>query len=235
MLIEAHRGAFKDSPALDENSLSAFKRAIEFHCDFIEFDVHRTLDNQFIIFHNDEISFDKQSYIIKNSSWKNELEQYRLPITNEPLPSLQDVLNTCKGKIKLNIEIKDPTIGKDVVDIVLASGLSTEDFMISSFHESVIADVAAMHKNIYTGFLFLGNLWSLKSAKIALNNSCNAINPYYRFLHRRLVNFARKHTLDIHTWTVNGQQLQKFMQKKYVTSIITNDVLLALDMRVKYH
>ena len=235
MLIEAHRGAFKDSPALDENSLSAFKRAIEFHCDLIEFDVHRTLDNEFIIFHNDEIILNEHSYFIKNRSWDNELEQYRLAITNEPLPFLQDVLNACKGKIKLNIEIKDPAIGKDVVDIVLASGFSPEDFMISSFHESVMADVAAMHKNIYTGFLFLGNFWSLKNAKVAFNHSCNAINPYYRFLHRRLVNFARTHSLDIHTWTVNGQQLQKFMQKEFVTSIITNDVLLALEMRDKYH
>lgn len=231
MLIEAHRGAFKDTSTVDENSLSAFRKAIEFICDFVEFDVHRTKDNQFIILHNNKLLYKNETVFIKDSYWEDYLENYRLPITNESLPLLHDVLRLCKGKIKMNVEIKDPLIGNEVLDIILSVGISPSDFLISSFHESVLQDVTNQQKGIETGFLFLGNLWSLKNVKIALSNSCKAINPYFRFLNRRVVKFAVKNNLDMHLWTVNGKNLKKFMDKKYVTSIITKDVLEALDIR----
>ena len=234
MLIGAHRGAFADVDPLDENSLSAFKRAIDFKCDYIEFDVHKTLDGKYVIFHNNDITIDGIKYALKTSNWNNFLEKYRLPITNEPLPLLNEVIKTCHNKIKMNIEIKDPTIGKEVVDAVLNLGLDKSNFFVSSFHDSAIQDITSNFDGIYTGLLFIGNFWSLKSANKALDYSCKAINPYYRFLTKRLFRFAEKNGLQIHTWTVNGSKLEKIIKQGRCTSIITNDVLLALNLREKF-
>ena len=233
MLIGAHRGAFKDESPLDENSLSAFKRAIDFKCDYIEFDVHKTLDGKFVIHHDNELVINETKISIKNSLWEGLLELYRLPLTNESLPQLDEVIKTCQNKIKMNIEIKDPIIGKEVVDHVSSLGLHNDQFFISSFYDSVMTDITSSYPEIYTGFLFVGNFWSIYKANQALSYSCKAINPYYRFLTRRLKNFAKKNELEIHTWTVNGKSLKKIISEDFVTSIITNDVLLALDLREK--
>lgn len=231
MLIGAHRGAFKDTPSLDENSMAAFKRAIEFKCDYVEFDVHKTLDGKFVIHHDEFLSFNNQKFNLKNTSWNGFLEKYTLPITNEKLPLLEDVISICNKKIKMNVEIKDPTIGLEVVEVMLRSGVSAQDFFISSFHQSVLMDISRSHKEIYLGFLFMGNPWSIKNAKLAKNFSCKSINPYYKFLNKKLLNFALKNNLEVHSWTVNGKAIDKIMRLESITSIITNDVLDALAKR----
>ena len=231
MLIGAHRGAYKDDPSVDENSLSAFKRAIDFKCDFIEFDVHRTRDGKFIIHHDNSIDYKSQKVSLKDSNWAGTLEHARLPITNEPVPLLEDVLKLCKGQMRMNVEIKDPTIGKEVTEFIISSNINSNEFFISSFHESVLQDISTNFGNIDTGFLFLGNFWSSKSAKRALKLSCKAIHPYYRFLNKRLVHFALANNMQINTWTVDGKVLSKFIKKDFITSIITNDVLKALSER----
>ncbi len=231
MLVGAHRGAYKDEPALDENSLSAFKRAIDFKVDYVEFDVHKTTDGKYVIYHDNSLLINNQKINMKELSWFNVLEEYRLPITNEQLPLLEEVVKVCKGKMKMNVEIKDPAIGVDVVNYLISLGLTTNDFLISSFHESVMNDISNQYKDIYTGFLFLGNFWSTKKAKRATELSCNAIHPYYRFLTKKILTYATNNNLDIHTWTVDGKALTKVMKKNQVTSIMSNDVLLALETR----
>lgn len=233
MLIGAHRGAFKDESPVDENSLSAFKRAIEYKCDYIEFDVHKTIDGRFVIHHDNDIIINGNEFPIKTSSWNNFLEDYTLPITNERIPLLEEVITNCKNKIKMNIEVKDPAIGKEVVNYVLSLGLDKNQFFISSFHDSVLTDITSNFPDIYTGLLFVGNFWSINNTKKSLSYSCKSINPYYRFLTKRLKNFAKKNGLEIHTWTVNGKNLNKILLEEAVTSVITNDVLLALELRDK--
>ena len=234
MLIGAHRGAYKDQPSLDENSLSSFKRAIDFKCDYIEFDVHKTSDNRFIVYHDTTIQQKGRSFVIKDTPWTNTLENLTLPITNEPLPLLKDVISLCKGKIRMDVELKDPLIGKDVVDFVLSLGATTRDFFVSSFHEQALKSIQVSHKDVYTSLLFIGNFWSSKGSKTAVGLSCKSINPYYRFLNKRLVNFALNHNLEIHTWTVDSKAIKKVLKKEFVTSIITNDVLTALTLRDEF-
>lgn len=230
MLIGAHRGAYKDA-SLDENSISAFKKAIDFKVDYVEFDVHKTSDGKFIIHHDNFIKIDDQKIVLKETPWFGSLENYHLPITNEQLPLLDQVVNVCKGKIKMNVEIKDPAIGSEVVEYILSMGLHTTEFFISSFYESAIHSITSNYTNVYTGYLFIGNFWSVKKAQKAKDLSCKAINPYFRFLTKRILNYASKHNLEINTWTVNGKTLAKVMNKPQVTSIITNDVVLALEAR----
>jgi len=49
VLVIAHRGASVDFP---ENTLPAFRRAIEFGADYVEFDVHPTRDGRLVVAHD---------------------------------------------------------------------------------------------------------------------------------------------------------------------------------------
>ena len=48
-LVIAHRGASWDEP---ENTLPAFRRAIEHGADYVEFDVHPAKDGRLVVVHD---------------------------------------------------------------------------------------------------------------------------------------------------------------------------------------
>ena len=79
-LVIAHRGA---SAELPENTLPAFERAIELGADFVELDVHARADGELVVTHD-------------------------APRRRTPLPTLAEVLDLCRGRIGVMVELKTP-------------------------------------------------------------------------------------------------------------------------------
>src|SRR5205807_1804496 len=52
IVVIAHRGANKFAP---ENTLAAFRKAIELGCDYFELDVRRTKDGQLVLMHDGSV------------------------------------------------------------------------------------------------------------------------------------------------------------------------------------
>src|SRR5579864_2133877 len=81
-LVIAHRGASWDLP---ENTLPAFERAIEVGADYVELDVHADRDGRLVVTHDPPGT-------------------RLLP----GLPTLEEVLEVCRGRIGTMIELKTP-------------------------------------------------------------------------------------------------------------------------------
>jgi len=101
----AHRGFFDNNNGIPENSIIAFKRAID--CNYsIEFDVHLLKDGNIIVFHDDNLNrmtgIDKS---VKNCTY-DEIKNLKLLDTNQTIPLLKDVLNLIDGKVTILIELK---------------------------------------------------------------------------------------------------------------------------------
>jgi glycerophosphoryl diester phosphodiesterase len=79
-LVIAHRGASWDEP---ENTLQAFRRAIEVGADYVEFDVHATMDGRLVVVHD-------------------------RPRQARAYPTLEDVLEVTTGRIGVMLELKHP-------------------------------------------------------------------------------------------------------------------------------
>ena len=102
----AHRGYHKKEDNIPENSLPAFKRAIE-HNFNIELDVQLTKDNQVIVFHDHNVKrmTGKDSFIEKLTY--AETQQLNLDgVEGIHPPLLTDVLDLVKGQVGIVIEIK---------------------------------------------------------------------------------------------------------------------------------
>lgn len=100
----AHRG-LHDNKTLPENSLAAFKNAVE-HGYGIEFDVYLTDDGTLIVHHDPSL---KRSCGIKIHPEKinsSRLDDYKLFGTDERIPRFDEVLALVDGKVKLIIEVK---------------------------------------------------------------------------------------------------------------------------------
>ena len=101
----AHRGYFDLEKNIPENSIKAFKRAVEYNY-MIEFDVRKTKDDTLIVFHDDNLKrlcgVDKE---VDECTYK-EIKKLSLSGTPSKIPLLKDVLNLISGKVPIIIETK---------------------------------------------------------------------------------------------------------------------------------
>ena len=57
VLVSAHRGGCGRDPRV-ENTWAAFEAAVQMPCEYIEFDVNRTVDGEFVIHHDHQVTID---------------------------------------------------------------------------------------------------------------------------------------------------------------------------------
>jgi len=143
-LIGGHRGSPKKAK---ENTLESFSAAISDGADFIEFDVRYSKDRKLIIHHDPAL----KGHILREMNYSeiikiSESSGYRIPL-------LEDVLNLCKGKIKLDIEIKEPETTKETIEKTLLHFMP-EDFITTSFFDSVIEQITNDFTGLKKGLLF---------------------------------------------------------------------------------
>ena len=129
-LIIAHRGA--SGLVKFENTLASFAKAIELGVSMVEFDVRKTQDNLFVAFHDESIDGIKLS----NLTYQQLLDISRQKGFNVPL--VEDVLKLCRGKIKLDIELKNVVIDLALVSCVTSSGCNSKKLihLVSIFASS---------------------------------------------------------------------------------------------------
>jgi glycerophosphoryl diester phosphodiesterase len=112
--VIAHRGAHEGIP---ENSLAAIKKAIDLGCDFVEIDTRKTKDGHIVSVHN--ASVDEYVVGIKGKVHDFTLEEIRkLDIgektgsnwKNTRIPTIEEILQLCHGKIGIYLDLKEPLI-----------------------------------------------------------------------------------------------------------------------------
>jgi glycerophosphoryl diester phosphodiesterase len=116
MKIEGHRGAGYLEP---ENSIKAFKRAIELGLESVEYDVWLTKDGVPVVIHGlpgGVIELENNAEEIIGQIDSKDLKKYTLR-NGEKIPTLAEVFDTCKDKICQNIEIKETK--EEVIEKVL--------------------------------------------------------------------------------------------------------------------
>ena len=146
--IIAHRGASYLAP---ENTLTAFKKAMEIGADGVEMDVQQTIDAGLVIHHDYMIDlhtdisgkiYDMTMGDLKEldfGSWKG--PEY----AGEQIPTLEEVLEVAQGFQMIHIELKpyfdrDEEIADRVIDAVLDAGLE-EKAVLTSFEYGALRRV----------------------------------------------------------------------------------------------
>jgi glycerophosphoryl diester phosphodiesterase len=226
ILIIAHRGASGYAP---ENTLSAFKRAIEMGADMIELDIHQTKDGEIVVLHDKNLfRVAKVNKLVEDLTLKEikELEVgswFSPEYTGEKIPTLREVLSLVKGKVGVNIEIKKgrrlyPEIEEKLVKIIEEYDL-VEPVIISSFHSSYLEKIKKLNPYIALGKLLV---FSVFLPWENLVKDVNAIHPHWSMVNSYLVKSAHKDHLKVNVWTVNNTGIAARLVKLGVDGIITN-------------
>ncbi len=233
-LIIAHRG-FK--ALYPENTLAAFRAAIDLGSPMIELDVTLTLDRDVIVIHDETLNRTtngcgevrahtfRQLKALDAGSW------FSAEFRDERLPSLDEVLSLCRGKTLVNVEIKPEAFEEDmkedsieaqVLSKIAAHGM-TGDVIVSSFERKVIRRIAGMNGDkpllamlsedpLDEGLLDVMERWGVFS-----------YNPDHLTLTRDQVDRAHEKGLLVFTYTVNTEEDAKRCFDMGVDGIFTDD------------
>jgi len=134
----AHRGASGEEP---ENTLRAFRRALDQGATFLELDVH-LVHGRLLVIHDDTLD--------RTTSGQGPLTARSLAELRaldagqgEQIPFLEEVLDLARGRARLNVELKGPRTAVPTVRVLqsaVAAGHWTPDrFLVSSFDWAELA------------------------------------------------------------------------------------------------
>jgi glycerophosphoryl diester phosphodiesterase len=165
-LVWGHRGrrGLGNPP---ENSLGAFRAALDCGADGIELDVQLTRDGVPVVFHDSVLRRMTGEEAELSAAPFAELRRLRLlnseaHRSKEPIPTLREVLNLVGRRRKdrrfvVNIELKDPRSSQAVALLLseyLATGWKLEDFLISSFDLNCLREMKELVAGVRIGTLF---------------------------------------------------------------------------------
>ena len=222
-LCIAHRGAFVEAP---ENTLKSFKMAIEMGADMIELDVHLTKDRRVVVIHDDTIDRTSNGSGAVKDYTLEELKKFDFG-EGEKIPTLEEVFELTKGKVLVNVEIKEMNMAKEVVEIIERYNMA-DKVLVSSFLHPVLLEVKRLNPTIKTGILFTCRPVSITN--MARDARAEFVHPYYETLDKQLIDEAHKNGLEVNVWTVDDpDEMQKLIEWG-VDGIITDvpDVFLEI-------
>jgi len=159
MRIEGHRGAGYLEP---ENTIKAFKRAIELGLDGVELDVYFTKDKVPVVVHGIDDGFVEFTDGVKEAISKIEFKDvlnYTLK-NGEKIPTLAEVIDVCKDNVCINIELKETNeeVIPKVLDILQEKNV-LHQITFSSFNhylrESLTKECAKRNLDVKVPFGFL--------------------------------------------------------------------------------
>jgi glycerophosphoryl diester phosphodiesterase len=110
VLVAAHRGDWRNAP---ENSLQAYKLAIEMGVDIIETDLAKTSDGIIVVMHDVTIDRSTNGKGKPSDYTFEQLRTFRLRdglgvVTKHSIPTLEEVMTLAKGKVLVNLDKSYP-------------------------------------------------------------------------------------------------------------------------------
>lgn len=144
--IIAHRGGSSLAP---ENSIAAIEKSIDLGVDAVEVDVRMSADGYVIVMHDKRVDRTSNGHGLVKRLSLDELKSLRLltpakEISDEKIPTLDEVLACVAGRCKVLIEIKENDcrgIEQAVADVV--ARCNAEDWVaVQAFSDDVLERLA---------------------------------------------------------------------------------------------
>lgn len=225
ILVIGHKGASNIAP---ENTLLAFRKAIELKADYIEFDIHKSLDGEIVIIHDtDTYNATGTQGLIKELLLK-EIQELDAG-EGEKIPTLKDLIKLTKGQINLQPEIKARELNEDLVQILTKNKLLKET-IISSFDITLLTEIKDIEPKLKVGYLISSELTRPRILnryiQKALKCGFYAIHPYFSSINKEFVENCNANNLKINAWTVNEEEEIRRLIDLDVDGIITDDIVL---------
>lgn len=222
--ITAHRGGSNLAP---ENTLAALQKAIDEGADYAEIDVAQTRDGVIVVSHDNNIKrISGKDLNIWSSNYADikdlDIGSWFGPqFKNEHIPTLEEAIQLCHGKIRLNIELKptghEASLVESTVAIIQQNDFSDQCVLASLDYPTLekVSSVAPDQKRAYITALAIGDIQKLPVDIYSIESS---------FITPEIVGAIHRENKEVLAWTVDSQESTEKMVKIGVDNIITDDV-----------
>lgn len=246
VLVIAHRGFSGIAP---ENTLAAFKKAIEVGADMIELDIRLSREGVAVVIHDESLerTTDGKGRVIDGTL--DELKRwdagskFHSSFSGERIPTLQEVLQLAYGRVMVNIELKKGNYGRwTILDLaeralweVDRAGM-VDRVIFSSFDPVALEGVLKKNPAIPVAYLY-NRPWSFPRG-VTEGRPFPILNCRKSVLTPENISRAHQEGIGIGVYTLNTEEeMEKFIGMK-VDAIITDHpdrlikILLMLRSRI---
>ena len=232
--ISAHRGGSLEAP---ENTLEAFKHAVNLGCEYIETDVQLSLDGIPYIFHDDDLKRVLDKDVNFSSMRGSEIDKLIL-FEKYNIPTLEATLLEFPNTL-FQIDLKTDEVAVPALEIIKKCE-AMQRVCIASFNSDRLKRVSELYPEVC---LSMGPKEVLKLLLASFNlynkkvpGNCLQI-PMYQYglklVTKRFVDYVQSQGLKIMVWTINDEKTMQELINIRVDGIITDRPSLLKVLRSK--
>ncbi|MBS3919299.1 MAG: glycerophosphodiester phosphodiesterase [Deltaproteobacteria bacterium] len=230
VIVIAHRGFSGVAP---ENTMSAFKKAMEVGSDMIELDVRLSKDGEVVVIHDETLeraTSGKGRVIGLTLDELKKLDagsKFHPSYAGEKIPTLREVLEIAKGKVPVNIELKKGDYGRwTILDLaeralgeVEKAGM-VDQVIFSSFDPIALERVLKKNQAVPVAYLY-NRPWNFPR-EVTEGRPFSILNCRKSVLTSENISRAHQEGIRIGVYTLNTEEeMGKFIDLK-VDAIITD-------------
>ncbi|MDY4920595.1 MAG: glycerophosphodiester phosphodiesterase [Phascolarctobacterium sp.] len=224
----AHRGFSGKYP---ENTMLAFKKALEAGADGIELDVQLTKDGELVVIHDEKVDRTTNGTGLVRDYTLEELRKldasyiYTGKMGFNPIPTFDEYCQWVKDTpLVTNIELKTgvypyPGIEEKVLNMLEKYELK-EKVIISSFNHFSIIRMRELAPELKYGLL--EESWLVNPGAYVASVGVPCYHPYHGSLTPETVVEIKSHNLEINTFTVNDEESVKRLRDLGIDIVIGN-------------
>jgi glycerophosphoryl diester phosphodiesterase len=191
---------------------------MEIGVDAVEIDVYLTKDKEVVIIHD--------STVDRTTNGKGPIGSYTLEEIKkldagkgEKIPTLEEVIEFVKDKVRLIIELKEEGTEDKVVELIKRYNMFDSAYIISFWH-MLVKKIKEMDSRIKTGVLLVG---CPVDACMARSASADALVMNYAFVNKELVDKAHQEGLKVFIWNIDDRDMLRPYVDMGVDGIGSND------------
>ena len=218
MRLIAHRGFASINP---ENTLSAIERASAV-ADEVEVDVRRCASGELVVIHDPTVDrVTDQSGAVSEYA-RSDLESMRVLDTEEGIPTLAELLRIVPDRVGINVELKEPGIAVDAVDLV--SSLHPNS-IVSSFSGEALSDCRAVDPDVPTAYITDES--GTEGVETAVELDCEYLHLGVETCTERAVGAAHGVGMHVNAWTIDSADEATALASTGIDGVISDrpDVL----------
>ena len=217
---------FRDAKLRNVSDVENAGNALKEMADYSEIDVQTTADGIMVVCHDlnlkrgaggdrllGTMTYDQVSRLDVGS-------HFSPSFAGERIPTLEEVLEACKGRMKLNIELKNignsSSLPEQVAALVREYGME-DQCVITSVKLGYLERVKEMAPELRTGYILAAAYGTYYD-----NEYIDFISIRSSFVGRKLVEAAHEKGKAVHVWTVNSKTEIEQMKLLGVDNIITD-------------
>ena len=190
-----------------------------------ELDVQSTRDDAVVVIHDETVDRTTDGRVAVADLTLAEIRRldagvkFSETFRGERIPTLNEVMKAVRGKLGLNIEIKEGAVEWQVCELMRSYDALTTS-MVSSFEWRALEKVRALDPEVRVGLLAENNREALIDAASAIR--AYSVNPRFDMVDAAFCDKAHARGLAVLVWTVDVPEAMRVLIATGVDGIMTN-------------